>query len=315
MLRKYLLTLSLIFTLFTAGHAVSAIAETSIQASDNQKNDQALSQGGVLKLVEIDLKTDVATSADVPPSAPTETIAPEKGAATKEEIVPADTKNDDELEKRFEKEEAELEKANNAATIADPIEPVNRLVFKFNDKFYFWVLKPTAKGYNFIFPEPVRISVNKFFKNVAMPVRLVNSLFQARFKGAGIELARFVINTTIGAAGFFDPAKSKFDLDPQERDLGQTLGKYGMGGWMYIVIPIFGPSDIRDAVGLIGDTFLNPVSYIEPFEAALGVSAYDKINKTSLTLGEYESIKDASVEVYSGIKDAYIQYRNNLLTK
>jgi phospholipid-binding lipoprotein MlaA len=315
MLTKNFIALSLIFTLFTAGHAVSAIAETPIRAKESQKTDQALSQGGVLKLVEIDLKTDIASSADVPPSVPAETIAPEKGAATKDEIIPADTKNDDELEKKYEKEEAEIEKADRAATIADPIEPVNRAVFKFNDKFYFWVLKPTAKGYNFIVPEPVRISVNKFFKNVAMPVRFVNSLFQARFKGAGIELARFCINTTIGAAGFFDPAKSKFDLDPQERDFGQTLGKYGMGGWMYIVIPIFGPSDIRDAVGLAGDTFLNPVSYIEPFEAALGVSAYDKINRTSLTLGEYESIKDASVEPYTGIKDAYIQYRNKLLTK
>ena len=110
-------------------------------------------------------------------------------------------------------------------------------------------------------------------------------------------------------------AKSRFDLDPQEEDLGQTLGFYGMGGLMYIVWPILGPSTVRDTIGMGGDTFLSPVSYISPFEVALGVSAYEQLNKTSLVLGAYEDLKAASLEPYIGVRDAYIQRRKVLINK
>jgi phospholipid-binding lipoprotein MlaA len=192
---------------------------------------------------------------------------------------------------------------------------LNRAVFLFNDKFYFWAFKPVARGYNAVVPEPVRISVRNFFRNVEMPIRFVNSLLQGKFKGAGTELARFGINTTIGVAGFFDMAKSRFELDPQEEDLGQTLGFYGMGGLMYVVWPILGPSTVRDTIGMAGDTFLSPVSYISPFEVALGVSAYEQLNKTSLVLGTYEDLKAASLEPYIGVRDAYIQRRKVLINK
>jgi phospholipid-binding lipoprotein MlaA len=200
-------------------------------------------------------------------------------------------------------------------SIADPIEPLNRAMFLFNDKFYFWALKPVARGYNAVVPEPVRISVRNFFWNVKMPIRFVNSLLQGKFLGAGTELARFGINTTLGLAGFLDVAKSKFELDPHDEDFGQTLGFYGLGGLMYIVWPILGPSTVRDTIGFAGDSFLNPVNYITPFEAALGVRAYEQINKTSLDLGTYEDLKEASVEPYIGVRDAFIQYRKKQIGK
>jgi len=212
-------------------------------------------------------------------------------------------------------DDAETEDTVEEVTIADPIEPLNRAVFLFNDKFYFWALKPVARGYNAIVPEPVRVSVRSFFRNVRMPIRFVNSLLQGKFKGAGTELARFGINTTLGLAGFLDVAKSRFDLDPQDEDLGQTLGFYGMGGLMYVVWPILGPSTVRDTIGLAGDSFLSPVSYISPFEAALGVGAYEQLNNASLTLGTYEDLKAASLEPYIGVRDAYVQRRKELINK
>jgi len=240
-------------------------------------------------------------------------VAPQAEAAPKDEVTPADeTAPKDEISA---KEEAEIEEGAEELTIADPIEPVNRAMFQFNDKLYFWALKPAAQGYNAVVPQPVRVSVKNFFKNVTMPVRFINSLLQGKFKGAVDELTRFGINTTIGLVGFFDVAKSRFDLMPQERDLGQTLGVYGMGGMMYIVWPFLGPSTVRETIGLAGDSFLDPFSYIEPFEAALGVNAYEKLNKTSLTLGDYEDMKAASVEPYIGVRDAYVQYRRGLIKK
>ncbi len=188
-------------------------------------------------------------------------------------------------------------------------------MFQFNDKLYFWALKPVARGYNAVVPEPARISVRSFFRNVAMPVRFVNSLFQGKFKAAGTELARFGINTTIGLVGFFDVAKSRFDLEAHNEDLGQTLGHYGMGGLMYIVWPFIGPSTVRDTIGYAGDSFLDPVSYIDPFEAAIGVNAYGQINKTSLELGTYEDMVESALEPYIAVRDAYIQYRNGLIKK
>lgn len=257
-------------------------------------------------------QNEMTIRSEVPLSEPANGATSDKGAAPKTEAV-----SEGGVPPKAEagQEEAEAAEAEEEATIADPIEPWNRAMFQFNDKLYFWALKPVARGYNAVVPEPARISVRSFFRNVAMPVRFVNSLFQGKFKAAGTELARFGINTTIGLVGFFDVAKSRFDLEAQNKDLGQTLGYYGMGGMMYIVWPFIGPSTVRDTIGFAGDSFLNPVSYIEPFEAAFGVSAYGQINRTSLELGTYEDMVESALEPYIAVRDAYIQYRNGLIKK
>jgi len=201
-------------------------------------------------------------------------------------------------------------------TIYDPLEPINRVFFTFNDKLYFWFLKPVAKGYKKVVPEPARVGVRNFFSNLLTPVRLVNCLLQGKFKSAGNEALRFIINTTVGFLGVQDVAKKEGHLEAQEEDLGQSLGVYGLGPGIYINWPIFGPSSLRDTVGMVGDFFLDPVNYyVTKTKYRIAVKGYDKVNRTSLSLGEYESLKKAAIDPYIAVRDAYFQYRKNLIKK
>ena len=113
-----------------------------------------------------------------------------------------------------------------AQGIADPLEPINRVVFVFNDKLYFWVLKPVKTGYSAILPKDIRVCLGNFASNLATPVSLINSLFQGRWEDAGITFKRFGINTVLGVYGFADSAASEFGLTPRSADFGQTLGVY-----------------------------------------------------------------------------------------
>ncbi len=195
-------------------------------------------------------------------------------------------------------------------TIADPIEPFNRAMHQFNDKLYFWALKPVAQGYNLVVPEPARISVKNFFSNLAFPGRFLNCVLQTDFAGAATELGRFAINTLWGVGGLMDPAAGKeLDLQKQDADLGQTLGVYGVGHGFYIVWPVYGPSSPRDSMTIVGNQFLYPPSYIYPWYINRGVWAYEKINYASLRIGDYESLIGAAIDPYVAIRDAYIQYR------
>ena len=155
-----------------------------------------------------------------------------------------------------------------------------------------------------------RESIGNFFSNIGFPARFVNCIFQAKFEGAGIEFTRFIMNSTLGVAGFFDIAKAGLNLTRQDEDLGQTLGSYGMGPSIYINWPILGPSNLRDTIGMVGDGFLSPVYYLET-EYSAGLRAFDVINNTSLTIGDYEDLIDAALDPYIAIRDAYYQYRQN----
>jgi phospholipid-binding lipoprotein MlaA len=205
-------------------------------------------------------------------------------------------------------------------TIADPLEPVNRAFFHFNDKLYFWALKPVATGYKAVIPEDGRLGVRNFFSNLTTPVRLVNCLLQARFKGAGNETLRFVINTTYGLGGLLDTAKKEFNIEKQEADFGQTLGIWGMGPVFYMDLPILGPSSLRDGLGYVVDASLNPQTYLAFYSviveyANTGGWVLDKINEASLTLGEYESLKKAALDPYIAVREAYYQYRQNKIKR
>ena len=200
--------------------------------------------------------------------------------------------------------------------IADPLEPINRVFFHFNDKLYFWVLKPVATGYKKVAPEPLRISVRNFFSNLFTPIRVVNCLLQGKFKGFGEELLRLVANSTVGMLGFMDPAKTALNLERQDEDLGQTLGLYGFGPGFFINWPILGPSSLRDTVGSVGDGFIDPLNYLVDstmYNAA--TRGYERVNTTSLTIGEYESLKKAALDPYVSLRDAYYQYRKNKIKK
>ncbi|MDD5762486.1 MAG: VacJ family lipoprotein [bacterium] len=199
--------------------------------------------------------------------------------------------------------------------VADPIEPVNRALFVFNDKLYFWLLKPAARGYAFLVPEPARVGIRNALANVAMPVRLVNSLLQGKVKGAGRELARFTINTTIGMGGLFDTAKDDWKIEASDEDTGQTLGACGLGHGAYLVLPFLGPSSLRDGVGLGGDAFLNPLSVLVDFDTAVAIRAGKAVNDTSLHMGEYEDIKAAAIDPYLAVRDGYVQYREGQVAR
>ncbi|MDO8784944.1 MAG: VacJ family lipoprotein, partial [Syntrophales bacterium] len=148
-----------------------------------------------------------------------------------------------------EEEEMEAE----TETIPDPLKPFNHLMFRFNDKLYFYVLKPIARGYKAVLPEKVRLSVRNALSNIATPVRFINCTLQGKLKSAGTELARFLVNTTWGVLGLFDPAKNYLHLEKTPEDFGQTLGKYGIKEGFYVVWPFWGPSNLRDTIGMTGD--------------------------------------------------------------
>jgi phospholipid-binding lipoprotein MlaA len=197
-------------------------------------------------------------------------------------------------------------------TISDPLEPFNRAMFHFNDKLYFWVLKPVAQGYKEVVPEGARISVRNFFSNMIFPIRFVNCLLQANFNGATIELSRFTVNTLLGLGGLFDPASSQeMQLMKQEADFGQTLGVYGVGQGIFLTWPILGPSTPRDTVGLAGDWLANPITYLPPWYVPYALKSYDRVNDVSLRIGDYEALKEAAIDPYLALRDAYLQYRRH----
>jgi phospholipid-binding lipoprotein MlaA len=209
-------------------------------------------------------------------------------------------------------EAEELEKAQES--IPDPLEPMNRAFFHFNDKLYFWVLKPVARGYGAVLPEELRIGIRNIFSNLAFPVRFVNCLLQGQLGGATIEFSRFTMNTIFGIGGFFDVATKGLNLPKQDEDLGQTLGVWGFGNGFYLTLPFLGPSSFRDGLGRLGDAFLDPLSFISiGLPAAIGVKAGEQVNKTSLTLGEYEKLKEMALDPYVAFRSAYFQYRQNAI--
>lgn len=227
----------------------------------------------------------------------------EKHVSDPEGISP-DPGNSDSDDDYLSEDDAEPE-----VEIADPLSRLNRGMFFVNDKIYFWLLKPLAQGYSIIIPEQGRICIDNIFENIASPVRFANNILQIKMKSAGIELARFALNSTLGLAGCYDVAKDSLDLKQRDEDLGQTLGHYRAGHGFYIVWPLLGPSSVRDTVGFIGDRFLSPLSYISPSESALGLRAVNIINTTSLRIGDYEAFREAAIDPYLSMRNAYLQNR------
>lgn len=195
--------------------------------------------------------------------------------------------------------------------INDPFESVNRKVFWVNDKLYFYLFKPVASGYRLVVPRQTRVSVGNVFSNLAGPIRAGNALLQFKFREFGTELYRFVVNSTFGIGGLFDPAESIAGVKPQIEDFGQTLGSYGLGHGFYLILPIVGPSSLRDGVGGFVDSFADPLKYthLETSEY-LGVKLFDVTNRLSLDRDTYEGIVRDSLDPYLFIRAAYAQRRH-----
>jgi phospholipid-binding lipoprotein MlaA len=213
---------------------------------------------------------------------------------------------EDKIKDEFFEEEFETRRVQ----LADPLYIWNKGMYHFNDKLYFWLLKPLAKGYTAITPNIFRVGVRNFFYNLMMPMRFVNCILQGKGNAAASEFTRFVVNTTIGVLGLGDPASQYPLLNiSDDEDLGQTFAKYGIGNGFFLVWPILGPSTLRDFIGFIGDSYLNPLTYIDPFEAEMAVRGFNLVNRTSFQIGEYEALKEASVDPYVAMRNSYLQYR------
>ncbi len=203
-----------------------------------------------------------------------------------------------------------------APVVPDPLESWNRGVFVFNDAMLDYVARPAYKGYAYVTPRFLRTGLKNMFRNLLFPVRFVNNLLQGKGKAAGVEMSRFVLNTTAGLGGFFDVAKSHKPIVPVDaEDLGQTFGVWGMGEGFYIVWPLLGPSTARDSVGKVGDHFLDPITYVSPWELSLGLSAGRTFNELDDILDLYDEMKRSAIEPYSATRDAYVQYRRSKVAK
>jgi len=263
-----------------------------------------LARLGVLIVVGIVVGAGCAT-----PGARTTPSASGKDSSQSSSLSPVTAPSDANTPSAAPFDELEAELAQKQTSVADPLEPVNRFMFGVNDFVFLWVLEPVAKGYAAVVPKPARMGIRNFFHNLTTPERLVNCLLQGKGSQAGTELRRFGINTTLGVLGLGDPARDRWGLRPAEEDLGQTLAVHGFGDGLYLVLPLMGPSTLRDSVGMIGDAFLDPVRYVEPEAVSIGISATSTVNSASFRLGEYESLKAATVDPYVAMREAYLQYR------
>ena len=204
--------------------------------------------------------------------------------------------------------------------ISDPLEGLNRATFWFNDKLYLIICRPISKGYETIVPKRARKGIHNAFENVKFPVRFVNCLLQGKVKRAGQETEKFLLNTVAGVGGLYrmsDKVASLADLP--EEDTGKTLAKWGMGHGAYLVIPFFGPSSIRDGIGLAGDYALNPVNWGYLWK---GDHDWTMIPPTANTvrlfpslLSAYDDAKNQAVDPYIAIRSAYVQFREEAMKK
>lgn len=215
-----------------------------------------------------------------------------------------------------------------AADEYDPWEPFNSTMFEFNRKMDRFVLKPVAQGYNFIMPDVAQIGVSNFFYNLRFVPRFVNNVFQGKVTGAGVEMGRFLINSTLGVGGFLDIA-THMNLQTPEEDTGQTLGFYGVTPGPYLVLPLLPPLSLRDGLGYVADIFLDPINWLVlPLIEVKGVPSViahknrtttsivqlgrrveEVTNDRSLNLEKFQGVEEATLDLYVAVRNAYLQKR------
>ena len=212
----------------------------------------------------------------------------------------------------------------------DPWEPVNTKVFEFNRQVDRWVLKPVAQGYNAVVPNPLQIGISNVFYNIRFPSRFINNLAQGKLAGAGTEVGRFLLNSTFGFAGLVDVAR-ELNITTPEEDTGQTLGFYGVKPGPYLVVPFLQPFTVRDFFGYLGDIALSPINWLvfpiievngipsliahsnrtTSSIAQIGMRVGEIVNDRSLNLEKFQGVEEATLDLYTAVKNAYIQKRRN----
>ena len=214
--------------------------------------------------------------------------------------------------------EFEDEFEDEGETLNDPLIGYNTFITSFNDGVIRYALNPVSKVYGSIIPQPLRIGISNAIHNLQFPIRFANNLLQGKFQNVSDELGRFLINSTFGLAGVMDPAKEYKGMLPHNEDFGQTLGFYGVEAGYHIVLPFLGPSNVRDLVGITVDAYASPLVNVRGLEnykipqnfiQSVGIYAGQTINKNSLQLGQYESLKKDALELYPFLREIYEQKR------
>jgi phospholipid-binding lipoprotein MlaA len=201
------------------------------------------------------------------------------------------------------------------ASVADPIQSVNRVIFSVNHQLYRFIIRPISKTYDTVIPQPVRTGIFNVFDNLEYPDRVVNDLLQWKLKRAGYESEKFGVNSTVGLAGIVKVSDHiPYLADLPRPDTGQTFAKWGIGHGFYIVLPVLGPKSLRDTFGLAGDTALSPVFWVSIFSpAAVWIPAVTIPNSGRTLhdrLNAYDAATKNSVDPYLSARSAYIQNRN-----
>ncbi|RXV74113.1 VacJ family lipoprotein [Burkholderia stabilis] len=197
-------------------------------------------------------------------------------------------------------------------TKGDPLEGFNRTMYKFNDTVDTYALKPVAQGYQYVVPQPVRDSVTNFFSNIGDVYIAANNIVQLRIADGVGDLMRVVINTVFGVGGLFDVATIA-KLPKHTADFGITMGRYGMPSGPYLVLPLLGPSTLRDTAGLGVDYVGNPLTYVKPDGVGYGLFGVNLINTRANLLGAGDVLNAAALDKYSFVRNAYLQRRQMLI--
>jgi len=194
----------------------------------------------------------------------------------------------------------------------DPWESFNEKMFTFNYNVDKYALKPVARGYRAVVPEQVQIMLSNAVNNVTWVPRFINSLLQGKWEGALREVSRFVLNSTLGIGGLFDPGKVA-ELKPSQEDFGQTLGLWGVAAGPYLVLPLLGPTTVRDGIGKGVDSAMNPLTYVVPFVGQVGMKVGDTVNDRALNYDLFAGVEETTIDLYSSVRHFYLKRREQMV--
>jgi phospholipid-binding lipoprotein MlaA len=194
----------------------------------------------------------------------------------------------------------------------DPLEGYNRAMYSFNNALDKAVIKPVSQGYDAVVPDPISQGISNFFSNLDDVTVVINDLLQAKFGQAFEDTKRLVLNSTVGVAGIFDVA-TMAGYEKNNEDFGQTLGTWGVDSGAYVVLPLFGPRTVRDTVGLVGDYYTDPVTYVEGPGAENAFRGTRLVDTRANLLKAEKVLDEAAIDEYSYVRDAYLQRRENLV--
>jgi phospholipid-binding lipoprotein MlaA len=197
----------------------------------------------------------------------------------------------------------------------DPWEEFNAKTFEFNRRLDKYALKPVAMGWKTIVPKPAGIMIANAFENLNVVPRVVNNLLQGQWNGAGREVSRFLINSTAGVAGLFDPAKDVWHITKSPADFGQTLGKWGIGSGPYLVLPFMEPLTVRDGIGKVIDRTIDPLTYMVPLIPALSLTVGNRVNERALNYELFAAFDDEVIDAYTAVRNGYLRRRERTVNE